>query len=512
MFYLQRIQTQTRFEDFMVEVDDADFDILLLTETWRSEREEFYKTNDGQNLFLSGSPLGHAGVGICISKALSRDVLDVTFHAYSERLCALHLSFGHRKFQIFACYFPTSWAPDADVEGVYELLNLLLANCRQSGAIPIIGGDFNASIGEAQAGDDGNTFGNSGIGRRNARGQLLMQWVLENGLLVQNRLDHKLLGEDSWTCCRTFDSSLVQIDFIFTSPKLIIMDSWCDFSIPIGLDHRCVHCVLQLVSPPKKRKQQKWNFKFWQPTLNDNGRPAAFQENIRSLIRSSSPSTFHELEVVLTQAGIQHGKIDRPGMPFRPSMHLRQLRHRRRTSNSQEARKNLSLRIRKVYRCELRSWKSRQLGLYLGNASMWKTLRTQLPKPSGQQCTQQPTSEEFASMLEGLFVGPLAIVHDAPTVLEQPWTLEELRLAIKRLKLKKSPDETGLTAELLKAVPEEFLVQTLAAFNVILESGRIPDTWKLTTFRMLPKKLRAIQTTDFRPIASSGFSTRYLGT
>ena len=280
------------------------------------------------------------------------------------------------------------------------------------------------------------------------------------------------------------------------------MDSWCDFSIPIGLDHRCVHCVLQLVSPPKKRKQQKWNFKFWQPTLNDNGRPAAFQENIRSLIRSSSPSTFHELEVVLTQAGIQHGKIERPGMPFRPSMHLRQLRHRRRTSNSQDARKNLSLRIRKVYRCELRSWKFRQLGLYLGNASMWKTLRTQLPKPSGQQCTQQPTSEEFASMLEGLFVGPLAIVYDAPPVLEQP---------CKRLKLKKSPDETGLTAELLKAVPEEFLVQTLAAFNVILECGRIPDTWKFTTFRMLPKKLRAIQTTDFRPIASSRLFYKVFG-
>ena len=39
---LQSIQTQTRFEDFMVEVDDADFDILLLTETWRSEREELW--------------------------------------------------------------------------------------------------------------------------------------------------------------------------------------------------------------------------------------------------------------------------------------------------------------------------------------------------------------------------------------------------------------------------------------------------------------------------------------
>ena len=146
MKFLKNIQAQTRFEDFMVEVDDADFDVLLLSETWRSECEEFYKTTGVQISFLSGSTFGHDGVGHCISKALSRGMLDVTFHAYSERLCALHLSFGHQKFQIFACYFPTSWAPDADVEGVYELLNLLLTNCRQSGAIPIIGRDFNASM------------------------------------------------------------------------------------------------------------------------------------------------------------------------------------------------------------------------------------------------------------------------------------------------------------------------------------------------------------------------------
>ena len=210
----------------MVEIDDGDFDIVLLAETWRAEKEEFYKTNGGHNLFLSGSPLGHAGVGICISKTLSYDMLDVIFHAYSDRLCALHFSIGHKKFQIFACYFPTAWAPDSDVEGVYELFSSLLRNCQQSGAIPIIGGDFNASIGETQSGDDVNSFGRSGIGRRNARGQLLMQWVLQHGMLVQNRLDHKFLGEDSWTCCRAFDASFVQIDYILTSQKLNILDSW----------------------------------------------------------------------------------------------------------------------------------------------------------------------------------------------------------------------------------------------------------------------------------------------
>ena len=34
---------------------------------------------------------------------------------------------------MFARYFPTSLAPEADVEGVCELLNLLRVNCRQSG-------------------------------------------------------------------------------------------------------------------------------------------------------------------------------------------------------------------------------------------------------------------------------------------------------------------------------------------------------------------------------------------
>ena len=134
---------------------------------------------------------------------------------------------------------------------------------------------------------------------------------------------------------------------------------------------------------------------------------------------------------------------------------------------------------------------------------MSKLPRTHLLRPSGQQCTQQPTNDEFASMLERLFVGPLAIIHAAPTVLEPPRTLEELRLAIKRLKMKKSSDESGLTAELLKAAPDEFFVQIFEAFNVVLQSGRIPETWKNTTFKMLPKKLRAIQMSDFRPIASS---------
>ena len=40
------------------------------------------------------------------------------------------------------------------------------------------------------------------------------------------------------------------------SPKLSVENSWCDFSIPIGLDHRCVHCQLNvLLTKPKKTRE-----------------------------------------------------------------------------------------------------------------------------------------------------------------------------------------------------------------------------------------------------------------
>ena len=37
---VQSIRTTSRFEDFLVEIDTADFDILFLCETWREESEE----------------------------------------------------------------------------------------------------------------------------------------------------------------------------------------------------------------------------------------------------------------------------------------------------------------------------------------------------------------------------------------------------------------------------------------------------------------------------------------
>ena len=42
----------------------------------------------------------------------------------------------------------------------------------------------------------------------------------------------------------------------------------------------------------------------------------------------------------------------------------------------------------------------------------------------------------------------------------------------------------------------------LRIYNSALEDGVVPDCWRTTCFHMLPKKIRAMHVSDFRPIAN----------
>jgi len=52
---------------------------------------------------------------------------DLVFHALNERLCFLSFRVGRKRFVLFACYFPTSWAIDDEIHHVYKILRFFLA-------------------------------------------------------------------------------------------------------------------------------------------------------------------------------------------------------------------------------------------------------------------------------------------------------------------------------------------------------------------------------------------------
>ena len=504
---LQSIRSEPRFEDFCVERGHCEYDVCLFNETWRSYEENSYTLPRGDCIFMSGGG-GSGGVGIAVSGRLMAAIKRVSFHAYSDRVCLLKFSYAGFYFHFLSCYFPTSWADDVAVKGVYSILEIVLTELRSSPGTTVLGGDFNACVGGLQPGDDVNLVGRWGCGMRNARGRTLVSWVLDNGFQILSRHSDTEEVDESWTCHRYFDNAKVQLDFVIGDMRAHTKAVWMDNALPIGLDHRCVHCSLVWEMATNQKRPTKAGLKHWKPHLDDTGHPTLFQVELRKLLGNLDGEETNlieqgitSLEEALYQAGRIGGKCNQIKCKFRSSDMLTHLRQQRRLAVSRDVRKNFSFEIAKHQRREVRAWKSSKLHTLLQHAGNWKRMR-QLQNVANQRTTEEPRPDYFADMLEEIFSGnPGAPTQ--PERLDEPlWTHEELRFAITRLQNNKAADECGLVAEILRCVPHDCLNFFLQIMNDILHKGDVPSSWRKTLFQMLPKSHRARVPADFWPIAS----------
>ena len=425
---------------------------------------------------------------------------NIHFHAYSSRIKCLHFDTVDVKFVAIVCYMPTSWDTDGAVEEVYSLLDMLIQNAERINAITVLGGDFNASIGAPEAGDDLTLLGACGNGARNWRGARMIHWISERGLQILNRLDSTMAIEECWTCTRALDGALVQLDFLLASLRVRVVKAWIDQSLPIGLDHRCVHCLIRIGGARPAKIKRCAKLKHWQPHLDENGTPSPFHTAVAIALTKLPVVSAQGLEQCLVGAGRNHGRHGSQHLRFVPSRLLADLRLRRRQTNDPQYQKDLSFQIRKLHGKELRDWKSNQLERLLGQSSKWKILRT-VEYGTGRWLPEQPQPFEFANMLEQLFAGDLGMPMAQPCLTEAPWTMAELKMAVARLKANKAADDAGLVAELLHHSPEVMLEAMLHLFRRTLLTGEVPETWKQTIFNILPKTRGAKSTSDFRPIA-----------
>ena len=395
---------------------------------------------------------------------------------------------------------PTAWGPDDEVDLCYALLDLLLDESENMNFATLLAGDFNANLGAPAPGDSIERLGQHGSGQRNARGWTLARWVERRGLNAVNRMHGPEPDHDRWTCCRTMDGSLVQIDFVLAQPLFERLTTWNDFGVPVGLDHRCVHAVVQIKVPRSKASRRHVELKNWTPHLNGNGCPEIFHNKLKDSMAQTDVHSFTDIEMWLHDAGVAGGSVTANSSRFRASKLLTDLRQHRRMEPCQWSRKHLSFRIRKLQRAEVRQWKARHLNTCLHHTSRWKFLRRCLPRSQAQNMVPQPLVTDFAEMLEQLFCGNPSPVVKPDVLDERPWTIEELQVAIKRMKCKRGADEAGLVAELLKHALQELLVE-LHLYNDILSCGNVPSEWSKTVFIMLAKKVKATHAADFRPIA-----------
>ena len=157
-----------------------------------------------------------------------------------------------------------------------------------------------------------------------------------------------------------------------------------DHCIPVGLDHRCVHCALQSCVGKKKKWKRRISCKNWRPQLDCDDAPTQYQNHIRQQWQTTSRVTADTLEQILIQGAQKYRRGNHQTICFHPSMRLKQLTALRRRTTDPRLRKIWSLQIRNLHRREVRAWKTRQLQMFLGAASRWNDLRKFFPRPSGK--------------------------------------------------------------------------------------------------------------------------------
>lgn len=95
----------------------------------------------------------------------------------------------------------------------------------------MLGGDFHVSIGPVASFEPVEVVGAGSAGERNEPGDSLVQFVLEEGFMILSRQGP---ARNYWTCCRSLDGALVQLDFILGDSLCTLVAFWHDFAIPIG--------------------------------------------------------------------------------------------------------------------------------------------------------------------------------------------------------------------------------------------------------------------------------------
>ena len=289
----------------------------------------------------------------------------------------------------------------------------------------------------------------------------------------------------------------MQLDYIIADDKAIVSRVWNDNMLPIGLDHRCVHCLLTWKVQKCSKYFRNTTLKHWKPFLDEDGAATLYHMGLKHIDANNThdPQHLSRLEKQLFDAGLKGGYSKQTRCKYESSNALRDLHAQRRHATERCIKKCLSFEIARMHRRKLRALKSSRLQQLLSMPNQWKQTHTHTPSCDSAH-------SDFADMLENIFHRHPGIPTRPLQLTEPNWSLQELKGAIERMKANKASDECGLVAELLHFAPENVVTALVGIMNQILHTGQVPSSWQKTMFQMLPKTKNARTTKDFHPFAN----------
>ncbi|KAJ0172381.1 hypothetical protein K1T71_012354 [Dendrolimus kikuchii] len=235
------IRLDSHLTELEVELSRINWHILGLSEV-RREGEDTITLESGHLLyFREGDRASQGGVGFLVNKTLVNNVVEV--NSVSNRVAYLVLKLTNRySLKVVQVYAPTSAHSDEEVEAMYDDITKAIHGTT-SAHYNVVMGDFNAKVGVQKC--DEPIIGPYGLGRRNHRGQMLVNFLEMQGLFLMNSF-YKKKPQRRWTWQSPDTVTRNEIDFIMADKKHIFRDVSVVNRFNTGSDHRLVRGTLNI--------------------------------------------------------------------------------------------------------------------------------------------------------------------------------------------------------------------------------------------------------------------------
>ena len=157
------MSSSERLEELFSELHKVAWDVILISETWR-QNKEIWETQQGHIMVESGKFTNKHGVAILLNKRWKNQINWV--QCACERVVAMSISVNRQPIVLMSVYMPHSGYADHHVEKVYKTI---LKTIEKDKSAKIIGGDFNAELGPG-VGFEISAVGHYTLNKANCRG------------------------------------------------------------------------------------------------------------------------------------------------------------------------------------------------------------------------------------------------------------------------------------------------------------------------------------------------------
>ena len=515
-----------RFDELMEDLQKEQWDIVLVNETWRTDKEEYWVTEDKHIFAGAGHDCGRKGVGILVHERWSKNIL--RFKLVSERVCFLDVKIFGMNLRFVSVYFPDNTYPDAEVQQVYDTLSEIRREALKTRYKLVIAGDFNAKVGDEEGNKAHSSCGSFGYGTQNSRGQWLLTWSSVKALKIANTMFRK--QDDKLRTHLSAQKTWSQLDYILVDKWLNskLQDVETANAIDLGSDHVCLKAVLKFEHEFQKRRKEKERKirpakAAWPPqslavytekleellkdVRNDEAVHEKYLKTQEALIKASllaacsdiSPEAEEEVEVPVLRKLI----VERKSLPASDT--------ERRCQVSKEIRKEV-----KKLKAEQRAAKINTILKNFSKIAAIKAIKSRrkmdltigmLDAEGTLKHDKKSIVEVFAKFYEQLYSSHVSKGNNKQTQGKDvknavpKFTEKDLDAGLHCLKEGKAKDGKGFLAEMLKVKSHKLRKVLLELMNAIIEvDAPTPTEWHENVLKILFKGGDSKQAKNYRPI------------